>query len=324
MINRPDLPYQPNHPDQSSGSTVAPPASAPTEMLAHRGASIGTGARTLALFSCKGGVGTTFLTAQLGYVLAQSRQRRVLLVDCVYPYGDLGVMLGESTPTGSLSDLVRNPGRIDGHLLESVLAHPYPHLAVLSGCGLVCLSRDDLRRGLCRVLELARARFDLIVLDCGRQPEPACQFLLQGADDLIPVLRPTLPMLRDARQLLISLRSQGISRERIVPVLNCPRRGSIALVQALEQALGCPLVHRIPEYTDLVRGSAMTGVPVPHQFPGHRLSQSIVHLGQVLMGEEKSAEPDRGRFWRGWWRVRKSLSASVVGKVQPTAMTLPG
>ncbi len=324
MTNRPDLPYQPTPPDQSTGSLMASPTSTLPQRLAHQGAPTSTGARTLALFSCKGGVGTTFLTAQLGYVLAQSRQRRVLLVDCVYPYGDLGVMLGESSPTGSLSDLLRNPGRIDGHLLESVLTHPYPHLAVLSGCGLVFLSRDDLQRGLCRVLELARARFDLIVLDCGRQPEPASQFLLQGADDLIPVLQPTLPMLRDARQLLISLRSQGISRERIVPVLNCPRRGSTALVQALEQALGCALVHRIPEYSDLVQGSTMTGVPVPHLFPRHRLSQSIVYLGQVLMGEEKSKVPDRGRFWRGWWGARKTLGASVVGKVQPTAMTLPG
>ncbi len=256
--------------------------------------------------------------------MAQARQREVLLIDCVYPYGDLGVMLGESTSTGSLSDLLRNPGRIDGHLLDSVLGHPYPQLSVLTGCGLHGLPREDVQRGFCRVLELARTRFPVIVLDCGRQPEPASLSLLQQADYLIPVLQPTLPMLRDARQLLVSLRSQGVSRERIVPVLNCPRWGSAALVQALEQALGCTLMHRIPECGDLVRGSVMTGVPIPHLFPRHRVSQSISRLGQILMGEEQNPTRKPTRFWWRWRRSGKSLAESALAKVIPTAVRLQG
>lgn len=334
MTNPPDLMLQPEVMlrSESAGSRTTGSKASVTESAgidSARSSPAGSGltrggALTLGLFSCKGGVGTTFLTAQLGYVLAQAGHRQVLLMDCVYPYGDLSVMLGDSTPTGSLSDLLRKPGRMDEHLLQSVLGKPYPGVNVLSGCSLTGLPREDLQRGLWHVFELARTRFDLIVLDCGRQPEPASLSLVHAADYLIPVLRPTLPMLRDARQLLIALRSQGISREQIFPVLTGHRWSSVALVQALEQALGCPLVHRIPEYSDLVRGSIMTGVPVPHLFPGHRLSQSIFRLGQALMGELPRGDRGRGSFWQRWWRSRPGYSDAALPKALPTAVPLQG
>lgn len=278
---------------------------------------------TMSLFSCKGGVGTTFLTSQLGYVLSQQRQRRVLIVDCVYPYGDLGLMLGETGLAGSMGELLRNPARIDGHLLESVMANPYPDLKVLSGCDLTGLSREDFQRGLGRILELSRERFDVILLDCGRQPEPASMPLLQQADRLVPVLLASLPMVRDARRLLSSLRAQGISREQIMPVLSRHQTASAALTQALEQALGSALPHRIPEHPELVLGAVMTGFPVPRMFPRHQLSRKIGSLGRALMGESQGDSYQPKGFWQRWWK-RRQPPDPVTPKVVPTAVTVRG
>ncbi len=71
----------------------------------------------LALFSCKGGVGTTFLTTQLGCLLALRWQLKVLIIDGVHPFGDAALMLAQNEPQATLGDLLRHPERFDQALL---------------------------------------------------------------------------------------------------------------------------------------------------------------------------------------------------------------
>ncbi len=80
--------------------------------------------RILVFFSCKGGVGITFLTTQLGCLLALRWQLKVLVIDGVHPFGDAALMLSPNEPKATLGDLLHRPERFDEALLESALLWP--------------------------------------------------------------------------------------------------------------------------------------------------------------------------------------------------------
>ncbi len=260
----------------------------------------------LALFSCKGGVGTTFLTTQLASLLALRWQLRVLLVDGVQSFGDAALMLSQHEPRASLEDLLRHPERFDPALLESALLWPLPGLGVLAAHDDPLQMRTLPPEGLRIFLETARKRFDCILFDCGRMADPAMMPLLNGADRLLPVLQTTLPMIRDGRRLLSALIAQGIEPARLVPVLNRVTPQSSPQPKTMEQALGARIVHRIPEDTALVAACIHGGQALWTLAPFHPLCQNLITLARTLIPapEPRSAAP-RGllqRWWKKQWR----------------------
>src|SRR5437764_1494470 len=80
--------------------------------------------RTVAVFSSKGGCGTSFIATNL----AASMQARTVLVDLNLQAGDLPLFLGVE-PKYSIADFVENRERVDDAMLKSYLA---PHSANLS------------------------------------------------------------------------------------------------------------------------------------------------------------------------------------------------
>ncbi len=260
----------------------------------------------LALFSCKGGVGTTFLTTQLGCLLALRWQLKVLIIDGVRPFGDAALMLSQNEPQATLDDLLRYPERFDEALLESALLRPQPHLGVLAAPSHPLQDSSLSPEGWLTILEAARAHFDCVLVDCGRAVDARMMTLLHTADHLLPVLQTTLPMIRDGRRLLSALIGQGIDPLTILPVLNRVNATSVPQATALERALGTRIVHRIPEDTALVSDCIQQGHALWRRAPFHPISQSLINLARTLVpAPEPSGMPPRDllqRWWKKQWR----------------------
>ncbi|MHB8352839.1 MAG: AAA family ATPase [Burkholderiales bacterium] len=260
----------------------------------------------LALLSCKGGVGTTFLTTQLGCLLALRWQLKVLIIDSVHPFGDAALMLSHKEPPATLSDLLRHPERCDQALLESALLWPQPRLGMLAAPDKPL--QDDLLspEKWLAILEAARAHFDFILVDCGRTVDARMMTLLRTADRLLPVLQTTLPMIRDGRRLLSALIERGIDPLHILPVLNRVSTTSMPQPKTLDRALGTHIVHRIPEDPALVGDCIQSGQALWIRAPFHPISQSLITLARTLVpAPEPTGTLSRGllhRWWKKQWR----------------------
>ena len=270
------------------------------------GASSPSRGKILALFSCKGGVGTTFLTTQLGCLLALRWQLKVLIIDGVHPFGDASLMLSQKEPRATLSDLLRHPERFDETLLESALLWPQPQLGVLAAPDHPLQDNPMSREGWLTILEAACAHFDCILVDCGRAVDAQMMTLLHRADRLLPVLQTTLPMIRDGRRLLSALVGQGIDPLTILPVLNRVNAAGLPQATILERALGAHIAHRVPEDAALVSDCIQHGHVLWHRAPFHPISQSLVNLARTLVpAPEPSSAPPRDllqRWWKKQWR----------------------
>jgi len=173
----------------------------------------------VAFVSNKGGIGKSTLAVSLACVLARKYPDRVLLIDASLQLGVAASML-DLLPDASLADAAREKERLDETLLVQLTArHP---------CGLRLLAApvdaveatqiDD--RALGRVLTVARAAFDYVIVDTFPQLDSIAVTVLDQSDRLYVVTGGAVPHVIGTVKLLSVLERMAIPHDRQRIVLN--------------------------------------------------------------------------------------------------------
>jgi flagellar biosynthesis protein FlhG len=151
-------------------------------------------ARILAVTSGKGGVGKTFLSANLAAALA-GRGERVLVLDADLGLANLDVVLNLS-PKLTLHDVFTGKATLD----EAILAAPGGFSVLLAGSGLVEYSRltPQVREQLIEIIDQVAPRFDRILLDTGAGISDVVLHAISLADDVLVVATPEPTSMTDA------------------------------------------------------------------------------------------------------------------------------
>ncbi len=151
-------------------------------------------ARIMAVTSGKGGVGKTFLAANLAAALA-ARGERVLVLDADLGLANLDVVLNLQ-PKLTLHDVFTGKATLD----EAILAAPGGFSVLLAGSGLVEYSRltPQVREQLVEIIEKVAPRFDRILLDTGAGISDVVLHAISLADDVLVVATPEPTSMTDA------------------------------------------------------------------------------------------------------------------------------
>ena len=175
----------------------------------------GKRARITAVTSGKGGVGKTFVSANLAAALTL-RGERVLVLDADLGLANLDVVLN-LTPKITLHDVFTGKADLD----SAVLAAPGGFSVVLAGSGMVEYSRltPDVRNQLLATVETLAPRFDRILLDTGAGISDVVLFAVSLADEVLIVTTPEPTSLTDAYATIKVLASQQ-QRRNIRLVVN--------------------------------------------------------------------------------------------------------
>ena len=212
---------------------------------------VGTGeARVLAVGGGKGGVGKTFLTANLAYTLARMGHR-VVAVDADLEGANLHTCLGVESPAVSLADFV---AQRQDDLVKLLVETPQPGLQLIAGthAHLGEAQPSHLRRvRLMRGLRQLPADFVLLDLGAGTHSS-VLDYFLTGDDGLL-VLQPEPTSVENAYSFL---RAAFYRRLRLAMVGHGVRRlVSEAMDQRNERGLRTPndLLREI-ERNDPVEG----------------------------------------------------------------------
>ena len=172
-------------------------------------------ARILALTSGKGGVGKTFLSANLAASLAR-RGRRVLVLDADLGLANLDVVLNLH-PKITLHDVFT--GKVD--LEDAILPAPGGFSVLLAGSGLVEYSRltPEVRDQLVRIIDTLAPRFDHILIDTGAGISDVVLYAVSLADDVLVLATPEPTSMTDAYATIKVLATQQ-QRRKILLVVN--------------------------------------------------------------------------------------------------------
>jgi flagellar biosynthesis protein FlhG len=249
-------------------------------------------ARITAITSGKGGVGKTFVAANLAAALA-ARGERVLVLDADLGLANLDVVLNLS-PKVTLHDVFTGKRALDEALIE--VAGGFTVL--LAGSGMVEYSRltPEVRDKLIDTLNAVAPRFDRVLLDTGAGISDVVLYTVSLADEVVVVVTPEPTSMTDAYATIkVLASSQGRRHIKVLVnqrVTGVDGHGVTAQLQrvidrhvspGLESPLTLELIGDVPadsSVRDAVRRRQLLG----DCFPGSPAAQAVVAAAARLAG----------------------------------------
>jgi len=248
----------------------------------------------LALVSCKGGSGATFVAANLAHLLAAGGRRRVALIDMNLQFGDAALFVSSETPQSNVADVARNIDRLDADLLRASMAEVAPGLWVLAAPDDPAHAADVTPAHVHQIVELAREMFDFVIVDAGRSLSSVTLQALDLADRVYAVLQLTLPFIRDGKRLRNVFRSLDYPARKIHWVINRHQKDSQFTVEDLKRTLEIDQIVCLPNHYEAVAAAVNQGVPVERIAPNSTIARSLRDLAESI------APAATGKARSGW------------------------
>ena len=253
--------------------------------------------RMIAVFSSKGGCGTSFLATNL----AAASHSSTVLVDLNLQAGDLPLFLGLEAKY-SIADLVENRARVDDALLNSYLT---PHSSSLSllAAPKEADSADDIEpEHIFEALERLRAKYDYVILDPQHTFDAITLAALDQADEIMLVLTLDIPAIRSAQRALEIFDRLGYPRKKVKVVVNRWSKQIDLDLQQVEKFLGERVLGFIPSDYQTAVTSINLGQPLVQSEPHSKIAVEIKRIAATLLGEAAKAQEEEQLERRGLWR----------------------
>lgn len=241
--------------------------------------------KLVAVINAKGGSGASFVAGSIAAALAAQPDRRVALLDMDLQFGVQALAL-DIKPRANLLDALALGDQLDGVALEGFMTTHSSSLRLLGQySGQLPLSWEIPRDALVRLLGVAVAQYDPVVVDLPRQIDPLTTTVLDSADQILIVMHQTLPHVRDAQNLIrIITRDLQIPNSRIRVVVNRFQVESPVTLDDIRRTLNSePLL--IPNDYKRVSEAINHGLSVLKSAPGAAVSKSLVSLALEVVGE---------------------------------------
>jgi pilus assembly protein CpaE len=240
--------------------------------------------------SAKGGTGTSSLCANIGMNMASHlTQSTVAVADLILPMGSIAPLVGVPDPEFNLVTLAEKveteitadylgqhliiPEHWRFHLLPGA---PDPETAINLQVGHIPKIVDSMRR--C---------YDYVLVDLGRSLSRISLPLIQEADLVVLILSTDLSTVNHTRKLWHYLKAQGISQDRMFPILN-RAVGLEGLTKAeAEKILGIEIKLTMPYMTGNFTLANNQNMPVSIKFPTDTatiiLKQAAIEMSQKVV-----------------------------------------
>lgn len=190
--------------------------------------------KVVAVTSGKGGVGKTFVSANLAAALAK-RGHKVLVLDADLGLANLDVVLN-LYPKITLHDVFTGKAKLE----EAILQAPGGFSVLLAGSGMVEYSRltPDVRDEFLRIVSGLVPHYDIVLLDTGAGISDVVLFAVSLASEVLMVATPEPTSLTDAYATIKVLVGQQ-QRQTVRVLINQATRAGAgqAITHQLQQVL---------------------------------------------------------------------------------------
>lgn len=265
------------------------------------------GHRLIAVYSPKGGVGTTTVSVNLALAIAAREPDSVALVDLTHMGGHVATNL-DLRPKLTVADLIRdNQGMISPEILKSTyLTHHERGVYVLAGSPNP--SPTALMSGVeaVNILEAVLGAFANVVVDLGSHLDDRVSASLDAADDVVIVVTPDFPALKAVHSFFEYMSETNSKTSEPTIVVNEMYALQTLTPGDIDNALGRHVAIRLPYDPLLYLRAANQGTPVFASAPTSQPARRYDQLAAVLLGEDAPGvvnEPRRrglaGIFGRG-------------------------
>ncbi len=249
------------------------------------GITLAAARHTVAVFSPKGGVGTTTIATNIAFATALRAPDRVCLVDLDLQFGQVVTHLNLE-PRQTLADVVRDePALREPELLRTYATRHDVGLHVLAAPGSPELAELVTPKHVDGLLSTILGTYDKVVVDAGSVLDERTMTIFEHADAIIFPVYPEIAALKAMHTLIDYLNEAGSIPAKATFVLNNIFAKEILRARDVESALGTRIAVDLPYDPFLYLKAVNEGNPVvagaPRSMPAERLSR----LASLAFGE---------------------------------------
>lgn len=263
------------------------PAQSGTKVIAFLPAKPGAGASTVALNTCA----------------AMATTHRTLIVDADPFNGQLAFMLKQDN-SFSIRHALDRAAELDEDVWDKMV-RSFGQLDVLSGedyLGAHAASAAPLKR----VLDFARAYYDVVACDLPGSLDETAQIVLQQASRIVLVATPDVASLRLAYCKLHLLDGLGCGKKVSIVLNRMNSRAEFRRVD-VERSLGLPVACEVPAHNSAVHTALVQGKPVREFAPRFQAFASTLVNRQI-----EPAKPRYRRRFLQFFSIGRAESAPIA------------
>jgi pilus assembly protein CpaE len=245
------------------------------------------GRRLIAVYSPKGGVGTTSVAVNVALAIAARDPDGVALVDLTPMGGHVATHL-DLRPKLTIGDLMRDSqGLISPEILRSTYLQRHER-GVLVLAGSVGPSTAPLMTGedASRILDGVLTAIPAVVVDLGSHLDDRVLSSLEAADDIVVVVTPDFPALKAVHAFFEFITEAAPRAAEPTVVVNEVYALQTLTPADIENALGRRVAIRVPYDPLLYLRAANQGTPVFAGAPTSQPARRYDQLAGILLGED--------------------------------------
>jgi len=255
--------------------------------------------RMIAVFSSKGGCGTSFIATNL----AAAASAKTVLVDLNLQAGDLPLFLGVD-PKYSIADMVENRARLDESLITSFVT-PYSSKLSLLAAPKQADSADEIEpEHIFEVLQRIRESYEYVVIDPQHTFDAITLAAMDQADEIVLVLTLDIPAIRSTQRALEIFDRLGYTRKKIRIIVNRWSKQIDLDLRQVEKFLGEPVVGFVPSDYQTAVGSINLGNPLVLSDASSKIALEIRRISETIavgVAPIEDAKPRRA-VWKSLFK----------------------
>ena len=263
--------------------------------------------RTVAVYSPKGGVGTTTIAANIAVAAVANRPDRVVLVDLSLQFGGVATLL-DLDPKQTLADVVRDePSLREPDLLRTYAMRHDSGLHVLPAPAAPEAAESVTPAHVSQILKTLLESYDMIVIDAGSSLDERTLAIFEAAETVILAVTPEIAALKAVHALLEYLSEVGSVVLKTTFVLNYVFARDILKLRDVENFLGTKISVELPYDPFLYLKASNEGIPIVTGSPKSTPAERFMKLSAAAFGEEgvSGAAVTDDRKPGGRFRIRR-------------------
>jgi len=253
---------------------------------ARDGMTVGRARRTVAVFSPKGGAGTTTIATNVAVAMAAKRPDRVILIDLALQFGGVATHLNLH-PRQTVADLVRDDAAMrEAELLRGYTTRHSSGLHVLAAPAAPEAGESITDAHVGRILTTALEAYDFMIIDAGSALDERVLTVLEAADSVILPVYAEIAALKAMHALLEYLTETGSVALKSMLVLNNPFAREILKLRDVEGALGSKVAFELPYDPFLYLKAVNEGIPVVVGAARSAPAERLARLSASAFGDD--------------------------------------
>ena len=265
--------------------------------------------RIISFLGCKGGIGTTFLVANLAGLLAQERRGKVLVIDLDLGYGQLNYFF-DVHPEHTLAELIDNLERLDNNYLQTIFYAISNNFYLLPAPARLEEAEAINAGHLEKIIGYLKENlgFRWVLIDCCHQLDEITMKALEFSESLMVVTGQSIPALSNAKKMLDILNLLELKELEVEVLVNYWDRQHDLGLADVESFLGKKILATIACDYKQASFSINEGKLLVETAPRHPISGDLKSIAGKISQEDLPEETNGSRWhwFRGLWNRKKS------------------